>query len=97
MSGAHAEDWASKGVPNSIMLTKPFAPAQLLKGLMNVGSLVVIEPSTALHAKAALGDHLLQQNARLFGQAGPVLGIVLFDAQHHVEAHRVHEAEGAGL
>ena len=29
MSGAHAEDWASKGVPNSIMLAKPFAPAQL--------------------------------------------------------------------
>lgn len=30
MSGAHAEEWASKGVPNSIMLTKPFAPAQLV-------------------------------------------------------------------
>jgi DNA-binding response OmpR family regulator len=30
MSGAHAEDWSSKGVPNSIMLTKPFAPAQLV-------------------------------------------------------------------
>ena len=30
MSGAHAEDWASKGVPNSVMLTKPFAPAQLV-------------------------------------------------------------------
>jgi DNA-binding response OmpR family regulator len=30
MSGAHAEEWASKGVPNSIMLVKPFAPAQLV-------------------------------------------------------------------
>jgi DNA-binding response OmpR family regulator len=30
MSGASAEDWASKGVPNSIMLSKPFAPAQLV-------------------------------------------------------------------
>jgi DNA-binding response OmpR family regulator len=30
MSGAHAEDWASRGVPNSIMLNKPFAPAQLV-------------------------------------------------------------------
>ena len=29
MSGQHAEDWSSKGVPNSIRLTKPFAPAQL--------------------------------------------------------------------
>ena len=30
MSGDSAEDWASKGVPNSIMLSKPFAPAQLV-------------------------------------------------------------------
>jgi DNA-binding response OmpR family regulator len=30
MSGAHADEWASKGVPNSIMLSKPFAPAQLV-------------------------------------------------------------------
>jgi len=30
MSGAAADDWASKGVPNSIMLNKPFAPAQLV-------------------------------------------------------------------
>jgi DNA-binding response OmpR family regulator len=30
ISEQHAEDWASKGVPNSIMLAKPFAPAQLV-------------------------------------------------------------------
>jgi DNA-binding response OmpR family regulator len=30
MSGDSAEAWASKGVPNSIMLAKPFAPAQLV-------------------------------------------------------------------
>jgi CheY-like chemotaxis protein len=30
MSGIEAEDWASKGVPNSIILAKPFAPAQLI-------------------------------------------------------------------
>jgi DNA-binding response OmpR family regulator len=30
MSGDSVEDWASKGVPNSIMLAKPFAPAQLV-------------------------------------------------------------------
>ena len=30
ISGASAGDWPSKGVPNSIMLQKPFAPAQLL-------------------------------------------------------------------
>jgi hypothetical protein len=33
MSGAHADDWAVKGVPNSIMLAKPFAPAQLVTAL----------------------------------------------------------------
>lgn len=30
MSGESAEDWASQGVPNSLMLAKPFAPAQLV-------------------------------------------------------------------
>lgn len=28
MTGASAHDWASKGVPNSILITKPFAAAQ---------------------------------------------------------------------
>jgi CheY-like chemotaxis protein len=30
MSGTEASDWPSKGVPNSIKLAKPFAPAQLI-------------------------------------------------------------------
>jgi DNA-binding response OmpR family regulator len=30
MSGKDAAEWPSKGVPNSIMLPKPFAPAQLV-------------------------------------------------------------------
>jgi DNA-binding response OmpR family regulator len=41
MSGASAADWPSKGVPNSIMLSKPFAPAQLLTAvsqLLNSGT-----------------------------------------------------------
>jgi DNA-binding response OmpR family regulator len=40
MSGDHAADWASKGVPNSIMLSKPFATAQLVTAvsqLLNSG------------------------------------------------------------
>jgi DNA-binding response OmpR family regulator len=40
MSGRDAGDWASKGVPNSIMLAKPFAPAQLVTAvsqLLNTG------------------------------------------------------------
>lgn len=42
MSGASAADWPSKGVPNSIMLEKPFAPAQLVTAvsqLLNSGTL----------------------------------------------------------
>jgi DNA-binding response OmpR family regulator len=41
MSGKDADDWASKGVPKSIMLAKPFAPAQLVTAvsqLLNVGN-----------------------------------------------------------
>ena len=36
MSGAAAADWTSKGVPNSIMLSKPFAPAQLITALSHL-------------------------------------------------------------
>jgi CheY-like chemotaxis protein len=41
MTGAAADEWASHGVPNSVLLTKPFAPAQLLTALaqlLNAGS-----------------------------------------------------------
>jgi hypothetical protein len=30
MTGVAAEEWARLGVPKSILLTKPFAPAQLV-------------------------------------------------------------------
>ena len=30
MTGTHGEEWASKGVPKSVLLLKPFAPAQLV-------------------------------------------------------------------
>jgi DNA-binding response OmpR family regulator len=36
MTGTHAEEWASKGVPNSVLLIKPFAPAQLVAALSNL-------------------------------------------------------------
>jgi CheY-like chemotaxis protein len=41
MSGDSADAWASKGVPHSIMLSKPFAPAQLVTAvsqLLNNGT-----------------------------------------------------------
>lgn len=40
ITGAHGDQWASKGVPNSILLVKPFAPAQLataVSQLLNIG------------------------------------------------------------
>jgi CheY-like chemotaxis protein len=30
MTGANGDEWAANGVPNSVLLTKPFAPAQLV-------------------------------------------------------------------
>lgn len=41
MTGVAADQWASQGVPNSILLQKPFAPAQLVTAvsqLLNSGS-----------------------------------------------------------
>lgn len=36
MSGDSAEDWSSRGVPDSIMLPKPFAPAQLFTAVSQI-------------------------------------------------------------
>lgn len=36
MSGDSAEDWSSRGVPDSIMLSKPFAPAQLVTAVSQI-------------------------------------------------------------
>jgi DNA-binding response OmpR family regulator len=36
MTGAAAEEWAVKGVPNSILLAKPFAPAQLITAISSL-------------------------------------------------------------
>jgi hypothetical protein len=41
ITGATADEWAIQGVPNSILLTKPFAPAQLVTAvsqLLNTGT-----------------------------------------------------------
>ena len=41
MTGASADQWASHGVPNSVLLPKPFAPAQLVTAvsqLLNAGT-----------------------------------------------------------
>jgi DNA-binding response OmpR family regulator len=33
MTGTHGEEWTSKGVPNSLLLAKPFAPAQIVTAI----------------------------------------------------------------
>jgi hypothetical protein len=41
VSGGSPQAWASDGVPNSIMITKPFAPAQVvtaISGLINAAA-----------------------------------------------------------
>jgi len=41
VTGGEGHDWSSLGVPNSVLITKPFAPAQVLTAvsqLLNVGS-----------------------------------------------------------
>jgi CheY-like chemotaxis protein len=36
MTGAAADEWPSMGVPNSILLQKPFAPPQLVTAVSHV-------------------------------------------------------------
>jgi DNA-binding response OmpR family regulator len=36
MTGAAANDWPSHGVPNSVLLQKPFAPAQLVTAVSHL-------------------------------------------------------------
>ena len=36
LTGAAADEWAAQGVPNSILLQKPFAPAQLVTAVSNL-------------------------------------------------------------
>ena len=43
ISGASCHEWASRGVPNSLMITKPFAPAQVVVAL---SSLLVASDTT---------------------------------------------------
>lgn len=36
VSGASGHQWASRGVPNSLLVTKPFAPAQIVVALSSL-------------------------------------------------------------
>jgi CheY-like chemotaxis protein len=45
MTGAAADQWPVHGVPNSILLTKPFAPAQLVTAISNLLNAVPPAPT----------------------------------------------------
>ena len=45
MTGAAGDDWASRGVPNSILLNKPFAPAQLVTAVAQLLNQSPITPA----------------------------------------------------
>ena len=44
ITGASAHDWASKGVPNSQLLTKPFAPAQVVTAVSQLINAAATSP-----------------------------------------------------
>jgi DNA-binding response OmpR family regulator len=51
MTGAAADQWPSRGVPNSILLEKPFAPAQLVTAISTL-----LNTATAQTAVGQKGD-----------------------------------------
>jgi CheY-like chemotaxis protein len=44
MTGAAADDWASRGVPNSLLLNKPFAPAQIVTAIAQLLNAAPVAP-----------------------------------------------------
>lgn len=47
MSGDSTHEWASQGVPGSIMLAKPFAPAQLVTAVASLVTAADMQPPPA--------------------------------------------------
>jgi hypothetical protein len=45
-TGAASADWGSNGVPNSVLLQKPFAPAQIVTAISQLLNQVALQPPT---------------------------------------------------
>jgi DNA-binding LytR/AlgR family response regulator len=45
MTGASGDPWAASGAPNSILVTKPFAPAQIVTAVSQLFNAVPQPPS----------------------------------------------------
>ncbi len=66
MTGASAHQWGANGVPNSILLTKPFAPAQLVTALSLLLKFRFPTPDSAFRvSRAALNRRNFRQNSSL--------------------------------
>jgi CheY-like chemotaxis protein len=50
MTGAAANDWASHGVPNSLLLEKPFAPAQIVTAVSQLLNAPAFKPKLRCRA-----------------------------------------------
>ncbi|HLZ00598.1 MAG TPA: response regulator [Bradyrhizobium sp.] len=55
MTAATANEWASQGVPSSLLLQKPFAPAELVAALSNLLHLVAAPSPRAALAEDKAG------------------------------------------
>jgi DNA-binding response OmpR family regulator len=62
MTGTNGEDWPSRGLPNSVLLTKPFAPAQLLTAISNL--LNAASPHPRRQREAAEVEHANKKRRR---------------------------------
>ncbi len=51
MTGASAPEWPSQGVPDSILIHKPFVPAQILTALTQLLNSVRVPPATTGNAE----------------------------------------------
>ena len=78
MTGASADQWAANGVPNSILLTKPFAPAQLVTAvsqLLNSGTptALLIAPCSRLCRQSLQSEWAFRPDA---GTTSECLGLI---------------------
>jgi CheY-like chemotaxis protein len=55
ITGAYADRWPSQGVPNSVLLTKPFAPAQLVTAVNRMMQVCFVVHRPALRGELAVG------------------------------------------
>ena len=47
ITGGGPNEWPANGVPKSVLITKPFAPAQLVTAVSNLLNAAITDPSTS--------------------------------------------------